>query len=76
MSLVFGDYFLLFDELFEEVQVFFDYWLDEVCRLLIEVGYLDGFEFILQMCSCNLVYVDFVLFFVNYFEDVGVEMKI
>jgi peptide/nickel transport system substrate-binding protein len=72
----FGDYYQPLDEMPESVQALFTYDPEAARRLLAEAGYPDGFEFDVQVCSCNAQHMDMIPLLADYLQKVGVTMKI
>ncbi len=72
----FGDYFQPLEEMPASVQELFEYKPDKARELLTEVGYPDGFEVEIQVCSCSPSNMDLVPLIDGYLNKIGVRLKI
>lgn len=59
-----------------EGQALFDHNIEQARALLTEAGYPDGFEFDLQVCSCDPYHMDMVPMLQAYYQMAGLEMNI
>ena len=64
------------EELSDDAQAMFGHHPEKAKELLAEAGYPDGFEFDLQVCSCDPYHTDMVALLQAYYEMVGVKMNI
>ncbi|WP_167812616.1 ABC transporter substrate-binding protein [Marinobacter daqiaonensis] len=64
------------EELDPQAQAMFEHQPEKAKELLAEAGYPNGFEFDLQVCSCDPYHTDMVAMLQAYYQMVGVEMNI
>ena len=72
----FGDYYQPLEEMPASVQELFTYDPDKARALLAEAGFPDGFEFDVQLCSCNPQHMDMAPLLAGYLAKVGVTMNL
>lgn len=72
----FGDYYQPLAEMPASVQELFTYDPDKARALLAEAGFPDGFEFDVQLCSCNPQHMDMAPLLAGYLAKVGVTMNL
>lgn len=72
----FGRYFQPLEEMPESVQELFAHDPEKAKALLKEAGLPDGFEFTVQVCSCNPSHMDLLPLIVDAWSKIGVRAKI
>ena len=72
----FGPYFQRLEGMPPSVQELFTYNPAKAKRLLSEAGYPNGFELTVQVCSCTADHLDLLPLIADYWQAIGVRMKI
>lgn len=70
------EFYILLEDFFFVVKELFSYNLEKVKKLFVDVGYLKGFSFDVQVCFCSFYYMDVVVMLQVYYQQVGINMNV